>query len=218
LICVGLVALARPQRVPPLAAAWAIGAAGFLLAAIAQGKNYPNHWLPQAGLALAAAVVVIGAGGVARRRARLVACGLAFVAACVMYSWAIRPDPAVASAIERLAPPAPKIIALSPQLTTGHPVTRNVGGQWVGSSAGQFTAGGARFVGLDSEFVRAAYRKDVDSFAGDVRQHRPDIILVEVAAKGWLMGEPAIARAMGDYAPAAEAADTEIWVRRERSR
>ena len=116
--------------------------------------------------------------------------------------------------IRRVAPQAPKIIALSPQLTTGHPVTRNAGGRWVGSRAGLFMASGAKYVGLNSDTARRAYREDIRSFTVDVARQSPDAILVLKASKSWLMGEPSIARTMRDYRFEASAGDTEIWVRR----
>jgi hypothetical protein len=213
-ICLGLVILLRPQRISPLAVAWALAAGGFLVAAIVQGKNYPNHWLPQAGLALAAALTLVAQPGVTRARRGAVLAGLAVVAACELYYWTIIPDRAVASEIRRVAPPTPKIIALSPQLTTGHPVTRNVGGRWVGSRAGLFMASGAKYVGLNSDMTRRAYREDIRSFTVDVARHSPDVVLVLKASKSWLMAEPSIARTMRDYRFEASAGDTEIWVSR----
>lgn len=211
-IFLALAVFLRPRQIPPLSIAWALGAAGFLLAAFAQVKNYPNHWLPESGLALAATVALL-ALPIDKGRRVLVAVGLAAVALSEAWHWAILPDPAVASAVKRLAPRAPKIVSLSPQLTTGHPVTRNVGGSWVGSRAGLFTASGARFVGLKDEATRQIYRKDLRSFEMDVRTHSPDVILVLTSTKSWLMREPEIARAMHGYRYAETAGDTEIWLK-----
>jgi hypothetical protein len=217
-ICIGLLMMLRPDKVPVLAMSWILGAAGFLLATFAQAKNYPNHLLPEAALALAAAAAVLDLPGVVRGRRLLVSLALAFVGACQMYQWMILPDPAVASAIKRVAPPTPSMIALSPQLTTGHPVTRNVDGRWVGSRAGLFTASGAAHAGLKDPIARDAYREDVDSFGRDVAAHSPDVVLVSRAAKKSLMREPSIAAAMSPYRPAAVTKDTEIWVRRSLKR
>jgi hypothetical protein len=213
-ICIALAALLKPRRIPSLAWVWGLGAAGFYVAAVAQAKNYPNHWLPQAGLALGAAAAVAGAAGIHNTRRALVAIALASVGLCEMYHWIILPDPKIEAAVRQVAPPAPRIIALSPQLTTGHPVTRNVGGTWVGSRAGLFTASGALYVGMKDPKVAAAYSEDIDSFAADVAKNDPDIVLVSIPAKHWLMREPVIARTMSGYRPAAVAGDTEVWVRR----
>jgi hypothetical protein len=213
-ICVGLLMTLRPGRIPPLAMSWILGGAGFLAATFAQAKNYPNHLLPEAALALAAAAAVLDSPAVVRGRRLLVSLALAFVGACQMYQWAILPDSAVASAIKRVAPPNPSVIALSPQLTTGHPVTRNVGGRWVGSRAGLFTATGAANAGLTDPIAREAYREDIGSFARDVAAHSPDVVLVSRPTKKSLMREPAIAAAMSAYRPAALTDETEVWVRR----
>jgi hypothetical protein len=217
-ICVALACVLRPRRISSLSIAWLLGAAGFLLATFAQGKVYPNHWLPQAGLALAAAFAIVLVSKAAPFGRVAVAAGLAVVALFEMQFWAITPDPAVASEIRRLAPSQPKIIALSSQLTTGHPVTRNVGGTWTGSRAGLYTATGARVAGLDSDLAARAYREDIASFAEDVRRTRPDVVLVDPASKNWLLREPAIESAMNPYEFVVLAGDTEIWLRRGRSR
>jgi hypothetical protein len=47
-----------------------------------------------------------------------------------------------------------------------------------------------------------------------VRRGSPDIVLVDKAAKPWLLKEPVIVRAMADYRPALATEQTEIWVRR----
>jgi hypothetical protein len=217
-ICLALAILLRPRRAPSLAAAWGLGSAGFVLAAILQAKNYPNHWLPGTGLAIAALLYLLAGANIERVRRVAIGAATATLVIGAMYQWAIRPDPAVAAAVLRVAPPSPTVISLSPQLATGHPLTRNVGGHWIGSRAGLFTAAGARFVGLKDKAARDAYREDIDSFARDVSQHSPDVVLVDKPSKTWLMREPAIARTMSAYGPAANAGDTEVWIRRTAAR
>jgi hypothetical protein len=218
LLCLGLLYFLRARRLSPLSVAWLLGAAGFLVATFLQAKNYPNHWLPAAALALAAVAAMLDSPVVERARKALVAAALAAIAVSEMYQWMIWPDPAVATAIQRVAPARPSIIALSPQLTTGHPVTRNVGGHWVGSRAGLFTASGAAYAGLDDPLQRAAYDEDIRSFALDVRRGSPDVVLVYRPSKHWLMSEKSIREAMAAYRPAATTKETEIWVRREPAR
>jgi hypothetical protein len=217
-ICLGLAFLARAPKVPAIAISWGLGAVGFLLAAWAQGKNYPNHWLPEAALALMAVFAMLCLPRVASGRRIAVGFALLFVAFCEMTHWAIVPDPAIAAAIERVAPPRPKVMALSTQLTTGHPVVRNVDGQWVGSRAGLFTAAGARYVGFQDPIARKSYREDIASFAREVATRTPDVVLADRPAKDWLMAEPAIAKVMQGYRFADRVGDTEIWVRRAPAR
>ncbi|MBV9527218.1 hypothetical protein [Sphingomonas sp.] len=213
-ISAGLVAVLRPPRIPPLAVAWSLGALGFTAAALVQAKNYPNHWLPGAALAALAVAAALSVSETEKDRRRLVGAGLILLVAMELHATAIRPDPALASAIEQAVPPAPTIMALSTELDTGHPVTRNVGGQWVGSRASLFTAAGARFVGLKHPQAAALYRDDVHAFALDVARHRPELILVNLAEKPQLMAEPEIRSAMAAYHPSRRADGVELWLRR----
>lgn len=213
-ICAGLVAILRAERIPPLAIAWALGAAGFSGAALVQAKNYPNHWLPGAALATLAVAMTLALPATDSGRRRRVAVALLVLVAMELHATALRPDPALAVAIERVAPPSPTVMALSTELDTGHPVTRNVGGRWVGSRASLFTAAGARFVGLDHPDAAALYRADLHAFASDVQHHQPDLILVNMSEKKLLMPEPEIRAAMQPYRPVARASGVELWLRR----
>jgi hypothetical protein len=217
-ICLGLALVLRPPRMPALAVTWALGAVGFLIAAWVQAKNYPNHWLPEAALALMAVFAMLSMTKVDFGRRIAVGFALICLTGFEMYHWAIVPDPAIAAAIERTAPPHPKMMALSTQLTSGHPVVRNVGGQWVASRAALFTAAGARYVGFKDPIARQSYREDIDSFAREATTRSPDVILVDTPAKDWLMAEPRIAGVMQGYRFADRVGNTEIWVRRAPAR
>ena len=213
-ITAALAAMLRPPRFPPLAVAWGLGAAGFAAAALIQAKNYPNHWLPGAGLAALALATTMAMREIDGGRRRLVGVALLLLMAMEINATAIRPDPALAAAIRRVAPPSPTVMALSTELDTGHPVTRNVGGHWVGSRAALFTAAGARFVGLEHPQAAAMYRADIQAFAVDVTAHQPDLILVKMSEKQQLMAEPEIRSAMQAYRPVSRASGVELWLRR----
>ena len=212
-----LALLLRPARLPALAVTSALGALGFAVAAILQAKGYPNHFYPGAALALFAALVVLGIAP-PRRERRMVGVGLAAAFLWQIHGWAILPDPKLAAAITQVAPPHPRIIALSRELATGHPVTRNVGGTWVGSRAGLYFAGLAHDQGLKDPIAAEAYRKDIRDFASDVAHNGPDLILVDRRDEAWLMREPQIAQAMRGYVPRSRAGDIEVWVRGPRAR
>jgi hypothetical protein len=208
-----LASLLRPRAATPLTWAWALGSAGFVLAALVQGKNYPNHWLPGAGLALAALLTILLHPQVNQARRAAVGAWTAALAFVELYSFTIRPDAALIALVQSLAPPAPSIIALSPQLTTGHPMARQVGGHWAGSRAALFIAAGAWRDRATDGLASKAYRDDLHTFVTDVERHSPDVVLVDVDSKDWLMGEPAIARVMAAYKRAAVVNETEVWMR-----
>jgi len=206
--------LLRPADGNGLVASWLLGAVGFALAGLLQWKVYANHSLPGYALAFAGVIVLLFDRHGERRR-RLVGAGVALLAAVMVSQTAtILPQPGLAEAIRRAAPPHPKLITLGCQLVTGHPAVRHVDGRWVGSRAALFTAAGARFVGLDRPGVRRWYDQDLALFAADVRRERPDIVLVETAERAWLLKEPAIRAVMRGYQPAARAGDIQVWRRR----
>jgi len=134
----------------------------------------------------------------------------------------IRPVPGLAQAVARVAPPRPSVITLGPDLLTGHPLVRNVGGRWAGSRAALFIADGAH-----DELANARgetrsklfrwYQADIDAFANDVERERPDVVLVDSRPQlAWLRDDPRVRRTMLNYRPAARAGAIEVWTRRDR--
>lgn len=207
------VLVARIAKVPTLAVVFLWGGIGFTLAAVLQAKNYANHWLPGASLALVSSALLIAAGS-GRRELRAVAALLwAAVAFWQAQIWSFRPDPAVEAELRQVAPVNPTMIALSRELSSGHPLTRNVDGRWVGTRASLFTAAAARDWGLGDPLARQAYRADIRDFARDVITHRPTVVLVDRPDKSWLLAEPEVVFALRNYRRAGRAGNTEIWLR-----
>lgn len=208
-----LALLLRPERLPALVITSALGALGFAAAAMVQAKDYPNHLLPGGGLALFAALTILGSNA-PRREKRAISAAIAVVCLWQMQGWAILPDAKVSAAITEVAPPHPRVITLGRELTTGHPVTRNIGARWVGSRAGLYIAGIAHDHDMNDPLAVAAYRRDIRGFAEDVARNSPDVILVDRRDKAWLMQEPQIAQAMRGYMPGKRTGDIEVWVRK----
>ena len=111
---------------------------------------------------------------------------------------------------------------LGPDLLTGHPLVRNVGGRWAGSRAALFIADGAHdeLANARGE-VRSKlfrwYQADIDAFANDVERERPDVVLVDSRPQlAWLRDDPRVRRTMLNYRPAARAGAIEVWTRRDR--
>ncbi|WP_205480918.1 hypothetical protein [Sphingomonas arenae] len=217
----GLAALLRPARVPPLATTLFLGTVGFALAAVIQGKSYANHALPGTALGIAAFGVLLLKGGVTRERQRLVGAAALIMAAIPLSSThRILPQPGLAEALRRVAPPNPKMITLGTELVTGHPAVRNVDGRWIGSRASLFTVAGVQYrrptkmSGAERVQLERWYQADIQSFADDVARGRPDVVLVEVLEKRWIAREPLLVKAMRPYRYATRAGDIEIWLRR----
>jgi hypothetical protein len=216
-----LVLMLRAERLPPLPAMLLIGSAGFACAGLVQMKGYLNHALPGMALGFVALLVSATLPSVDRVRARAVLATGAILLGLQLYAMAsIRPPEGLRAAVERVAPAHPSMTTLGPDLLTGHPIVRSVGGIWVGSRPALFIAAGARRAlasasPLRAPQLRAWYREDLDSFAADLSTKRPDVILVDARPSvAWLRQEPVIQAAMASYRPAARANDVEVWIRR----
>jgi hypothetical protein len=211
----------RPGRMAPLPAMFLIASAGFTVAGLIQGKGYLNHALPGMALGFVGLVLLALEPGIERDRRNFVLTATAALACLELYAMAsIQPTRGLAEAVQRVAPPHPSVITLGPDLLTGHPLVRNVGGRWAGSRAGMYIA-----VGAHSELPGARgpakarllrwYQADVAAFADDVQRERPDVILVDARPElVWLRNEPEIQSAIAGYRPRARIGDVEVWVRR----
>jgi hypothetical protein len=213
LIAAAVLLQARPGN--GLAAGWMLGGIGFAVAGLLQWKNYANHAFPGVALCLVGVLLLLLSGAGERQRRMLIGAGVALLSLALAWQTSsIRPDPALAAAIVRVAPPRPSMINLGFDLVTGHPAVRHVEGRWVGRRAALFTTAGALYVGLDKPGIRRWYDEDLAQWLADVRAHCPDVVLVETANRHWLFKEPAIRAAMRDYVPAARAGSIEVWRRR----
>jgi hypothetical protein len=211
----------RPRRVEALPAMLLMASLGFAVAGLIQGKGYLNHALPGMALGFVGLVLFATEAVVERQRRNLVLVGAAVLAAFELYAMGcIRPDAKLTAAVARVAPPRPSIITLGPDLLTGHPLVRNIGGHWAGSRAGLFIAAGAHpQLATASGPARARlmrwYEGDIDAFAHDVERERPDVMLVDTREDfAFLRHEPKIQQAIAAYRPRARSGDVEIWVRR----
>jgi len=213
----------RPPRIAALPAMFLIGSAGFAAAGLIQGKGWLNHALPGMALGFVGLALLVADFDMTRGRRALFLSAMAALAATQLYGMAsIRPAPGLAETVARVAPPQPSMITLGPDLLTGYPLVRNVGGRWVGSRAAMFIADGAhdRLAnargGARANLMRW-YQADLDAFADDVRRGQPDIVLVDTRPQlTWLRTEPQVLSTMRPYRPAARVGSIQIWVRRDR--
>jgi hypothetical protein len=216
-----LVMMLRPGRLPALSAMLLIGSAGFACAGLVQMKGYLNHALPGIALGFVALLVTAILPNIDRVRARAVLATAGLLLGLQLYAMAsIRSPEGLEEAVESVAVAHPSMMTLGPDLLTGHPVVRNVGGHWVGSRPALFIAAGARRALATAPAAQVAqlnvwYRADVDTFAAELSAKRPDIVLVDARPDvAWLRREAAIRKAMEAYRPAARASDVEVWIRR----
>lgn len=220
----------------PRATALAAASLGFAGAFVLQGKGWANHGLPGVALALLALAILLIAqpaapAPAARRRLAAFALAPAAVIAALQFGVALRASgweerPGLASAIQRLAPPRPKLIAASENLSVGHPVTRRVSGRWVGRPASLWLA--AHSLRLLAEKpadatlaarLRSYVARDARMFREDVAANAPDAILVERhPMRDALLNTPSIAAALAAYEPLETVGDVQIWLPRSAPR
>jgi hypothetical protein len=112
---------------------------------------------------------------------------------------------ALSRALSRL-PPHPTMLAISGNLGVGHPLVRQIGGIWVQSVCSLWISEGARNLiaqnADDPDLARRLapyFDKERDMLVNDIKDHRPDAILITKRAGEWAWSNPAIAAALTDY-------------------
>jgi hypothetical protein len=203
--------------------------AGFVGAYLTQGKGWSYHAYPAVAFCLLAA-------GWATQQAlsettgpsRLIAVLLLATALILPAPRFFRHDatnPALAAAISRLAP-HPRILAIAFPLNVGHPLTRDVGGVWVGRTWGLWATGGAVFMKAHAgdDPVRRAkadayFDGDRLAVAQDIETQHPDIVLIQQTVgfdfAQWIAQSPPLLAAMARYRRVETIEDVEIYQRRD---
>ncbi|MDQ0471181.1 hypothetical protein [Labrys wisconsinensis] len=218
-LALGFAAVNRPQLRDPVTTVLALAATGFWLAMVLQMKGWPYHGYPAMALALLA-----GARSVADRWAaavdldagrlpvvgRLVAPAVGLAVLCGgAATWldARLELPALTQAVRELGPPRPRIAFIGGDLSVGHPLVRDVDGDWVGHACSNWISGGAAILlaklAADDPrrtALQAYARMDRARQAADIAEGRPDIVLVEDEAwMGWALRDPAVGTALAPF-------------------
>jgi hypothetical protein len=206
-------------------------AAGFLGAYLVQGKGWGYHAYP------AIAFCIFAAGWAMQGPMREAGDGMRKLIVPTLLAASLllpmmrfyEPDPqepALAAAIERLAP-HPKMLTIAFPLRLGHPLTRDVGGTWVGRTWGLWASGGAfqmkARAGADPVLrakAEAYFEEDRRMLAQDIETQRPDIVLVEKFADfdmaAWIAQTPRLQAALEGYDLADTVGDVQILRLRDR--
>lgn len=204
-------------------------ALGFLITYVVQAKGWFNHAYPAVALAALAAVVLwtgaCGQGEPAAKFGRLVLLP-ALVCAPVMGAVTMNfpgaeEYPGLTQAVREAGPARPKIAALAEQLDVGHPLTRRLGGQWIGRQNALWISNcvsqilTAKNVDDATKARLLAYaQRDRAEFAEDVRAGDPDILLAETTQfRQWAQKMPELAPLFEAYALKAKVGEIEIWTR-----
>ena len=239
LIC-GVFLAARKGRFSPLMGTPLLASLGFMGAYLMQAKGFPNHLAPCLLLPLLAACMLSipalaafaskGDDAPQWQAQRwvlffgllpMMLVGGYFCGVILQYSqW--EESPGLRAAVQRLAPPQPRLIAASTLFYAGYPVVRQVGGHWVGRLNGLWitkTAQDMMESGIGDDAYRARLTAYIDRDArmllDDVRSQKPDLILSdEYSSTMKAMRHPDIVLAFADYTPLEKVDDITIWGRK----
>lgn len=212
------------------AALLALASAGFFATYVLQAKNWFNHAFPGEALGvLAIAALALGrfraAPEEAARFARLAVLPALIVAPFLNAAQLNLPGaeeyPGLTAAVRSNAPAHPKIAALARQLDVGHPLTRRVGGVWIGRRNAMWVDNCVRQI-LATKNVDAETRAKLLEYAADERREvgediakgRPDIILIEdPGLREWALKKPEFVGLLDGYVRKAQVGDIEVWRR-----
>jgi len=226
----------RCRRAPDIAVLCALASLGFVLAGFAQGKGWINHYFAGVALGVMALAFFLApltpaeAGAVRSRdwgKLRLLVLFAALPGLCggfFLFRTAYEDIyPGLAAEVTRLAPAHPSLMVLSGELNIGHPLTREIEASWVGRPGALWltvTSGlMLRTQGID-EATKARLtghiHADAAMFLADVRDRRPDAILVEEQTYPKLIRlAPALADALKGYARRGAASGIAVWTRQD---
>jgi hypothetical protein len=213
-VFLAIVAIKRKAAFEPPFVLLLAASAGFLLAFAVQQKGVAYQAYPALALIFAAAAIAsqgafamtgkdraVGIGAIA------VICGIV----CVTFSW-FAAEANLHSLIGpiRASVSHPKVLNISGGGTTGmgFPLTRQVGGTWVGRTCGQWISVGAltaKNKGVDRETAAVLDRYialDRAWLREDIANNKPDIILADRIRFDWLKwaeADPALADELKHY-------------------
>ena len=172
----------------------ALASTGAMLAFLLQSKGYMYQAYPMLALVLAggaSAVFDMLAGG--QTPLRMLAPGALALVAQATWAWSgIVWDSRELRAVVTLVQPHPRLLAISSELSVGHPLVRQLGGTWVSRGpclwnirGGQERIDREALDGATLAQIRAYGRAERDMLLGDIRTGHPDIVLVQIKGVDW---------------------------------
>jgi hypothetical protein len=190
---------------------------GCALAFLAQGKGWPYHSVPMLSLALLALAIAgnwfalpQATAGSEKRHGWLTRMTFAGVAIAACFSWNnLAGDTSTIAARIRQLGPHPTMLAITSDISLGHPLVREVGGTWVGRVCSNWITNGIllrrRSETLDDKTAARldAYEAvDRAMLVEDIARSRPDLILVEKVYfdwETWARSDPALREQLEAY-------------------
>jgi hypothetical protein len=221
-----LIHAGRAQLADPLVAVPALASIGALAAFLLQGKGWPYQVYPAVALiALALGPNLLRGAGKSYRElfASPATAGAAILAIGFGYfCYEPRLDTAPLERLVSSLAPHPKILVIGPDISLGHPLTRNVGGVWVGTYPYLWITDTINYWSQQGKLDQAtaakyaAYlRQDRETLVADIDGKNPDAILfADDKWKGWAFSHADLAAALADYAPVGAVGEVTVYGRK----
>jgi len=232
---IGLWLMAGAELRQPRFAIPLLAGLGFALAVIEQSKGWAYHYYPVAA-ALAPAFLDAGIGVANERigaaiagRRLVIVIGFVVMAIGQMFTTLTflgiqRPMQSLVGPIGRLAN-HPRMVAITPHLWVGHPLTRDIGGRWVGSMSDEWMTLGALYklgkapsTAAERDRLQAVIAQDRAIMAADIARGKPDLVIVEHDDRvfpAWFGSEAELAAFLPGYERAStELGILDLWVKR----
>jgi hypothetical protein len=190
---------------------WLAASVGGAAAYVVQGKGWPYTAFALCAFAMAAPLLSLRATTL---RAPVMIASAAIVSLTGLYLSLQPPDfPPLAQHVEAIAS-HPRLLTITDHIALGHPLVRQLGGSWAGSSCAQLIAGGAVWQEKYSHPTQIE-RAKLDAIIGseqrqllaDIRNGRPDVILVDTSLlssfpfdwMAWANSDPGIRDELENY-------------------
>ena len=229
-----LLLIARLKRATAFAPPFCVllaASVGFAISYIVQRKGWPYQSYPMLALALMALAFAVvdrdAADNQSGQLSRLVAGATAVLMAVVTFFWMnIAVDRSAVAAAIRDINPHPTMLALTADISIGNPLTRQVGGVWVGRACALWLTRGVEVrratetLDKQTDAKLKAYAKvDRVMLTEDIARHKPDMILVQLMEDmdwlAWARSDPALAALLQSYRPYKTVGDVLILRRAE---
>ena len=204
-----------------------LGAAGFWLAALIQGKGWPYHGYPAIALILLALCAIvtyrwseIRASASERvipwALSSAVLVGALYLVASLWF-WPPAWYPPFVAEVSRFAPPRPRIATVCGGPELAFPLVRILHGTSVGeilliNVAALRLRAGQRLDLAKQKIVERYALDERRAFVRSVTNGRPNVIVVATGLKDWAFSQPEIAAVLQKFHRAAGSAVAEIWL------
>ena len=213
----------RGRLKEPLIAIPALASVGAMAGFLIQGKGWPYHLYPALALiALATAPVVLRAFTIPRKTDGVATIAAVAAALAAGFLFCSRTGEAASEPIEKIVAslaPHPKILVIGSDIALGHPLTRQVSGEWVGTPNSLWITAMAQYLmrqGPVDAATRERYetymRFERETLVSDIKNRTPDAILIANDKwKAWALAHADVAAALADYAPVAGDGEVAVY-------